>query len=274
MEHTDVEALSCNRAASWSESDRRGPTGTSLNPEALPLVIHELRNPLSAIRFAVKILRDWGDDPNRRGSAIGLLDRQTAHLCRLLDELDEFSCLENDRFHLSSEAVQFDELVQVAVEAVRPAIEERQLKLEVTISEDPMPLRADPMWMVQVISNLLANAAKYTDSGGRISLTVEPDGDEVVVRVRDTGIGIPAESLSRVFDLFWQGNVSEGRSRGGSGIGLALVQRIVSLHGGTVEVFSAGPGQGSEFVVRLPQEGCSGVATGTRCATIGARYGT
>jgi CheY-like chemotaxis protein/two-component sensor histidine kinase len=172
-----------------------------------------------------------------------------------VDDLLDLSRISQGKIVLRKERVELAAVVGSAVEASRPLIEKWGHELTVTLPPEPVLLEADPVRLAQVLLNLLNNAAKYTNQGGRIGLTAEREGEAVLVRVKDTGIGIPAEMLPRVFEMFTQVEQSQERSQGGLGIGLTLVQRLVQLHGGTVEAHSDGPGKGSEFVVRLPVAG-------------------
>jgi signal transduction histidine kinase len=224
--------------------------------EFLSMLAHELRNPLAPIRNAVTILRAAADDPASLQWASSVIDRQVRHLVRLVDDLLDISRITRGKIRLRREALDLSAVVAQAIEASRPEIEARQHHLDVVLPERPVRVNGDPARLAQVLTNLLNNAAKYTEPGGKVSLTVEmsgsPPAGEAVVRVRDNGIGIPADMLATVFDLFTQGDHSLDRSEGGLGIGLTLVRRLVNLHGGSVIVASDGPGRGSEFTVRLP----------------------
>ena len=169
------------------------------------------------------------------------------------------------KVQLGKERVDLARLVDVAFEAVRHSLEERGHEVEVVLPPGPVILEADPTRLEEVLTNLLDNAAKYTAPLGRIGLTAVPEGDDIVFRVWDSGIGIAPEMLPHVFDLFWQSSCAAHHS-GGLGIGLALVRQIVELHGGSISAFSAGPGQGSEFVVRLPRTTPTENRNGTLCA--------
>jgi CheY-like chemotaxis protein/two-component sensor histidine kinase len=181
-----------------------------------------------------------------------MIERQVEHLVRLVDDLLDVSRISRGKINLQKEPVDVATIVTRAVESSRPLIESRRHDLQVTLPGEPMRVEADPTRMAQVMLNLLNNAAKYTPEGGKIWLTVEKIGSEVVLRVRDTGMGIPREMLGKVFDLFTQVERTLDRAEGGLGIGLTLVRRLTEMHNGTVQAFSAGSGQGSEFVVRLP----------------------
>jgi signal transduction histidine kinase/CheY-like chemotaxis protein len=219
--------------------------------EFLAVLGHELRNPLAALRAGVEVLRS----PNRPATeqAVGALRRQLAQLTGLVDDLLDAARINRGRFELRREAVDLAEVVGRAVESARPPAEARGQRLEVALPAGPCLLEGDRVRLVQVFSNLLHNAVKYTDPGGHITVRAEWAGEEAVVRVRDNGVGIAPALLPRLFELFVQGDRSAARAQGGLGIGLALVKRLVELHGGAVEAHSAGVSQGSEFVVRLPR---------------------
>jgi signal transduction histidine kinase len=214
---------------------------------------HELRSPLAAICNALQVLALDGDDAALRVSVLGLMKRQTQCIGRLVDGLMEVSRIEHGKIALRQQSVDLAECVARAVETVRSSLEERGHWLEVALPPGPVSVNADPGRLEQVLKNLLNNAAKYTEPGGRIWLTVEARGSDVVLRVRDTGIGIDREMLPHVFDSFWQVERTRDQSAGGLGIGLALVRKLVEMHGGSVSANSPGLGRGSEFVVRLPR---------------------
>ncbi len=230
--------------------------------EFLAVLAHELRNPLAPVRNAVEVmrLRDV-DDPNLRW-ARDIIDRQVQQMTRLVDDLLDVSRITRGKVKLQKEPVDLAAVVARAVEISRPLIDARRHELTVTLPPEPVRVEADATRLAQVVANLLNNAAKYTEERGRIWLTVERGGGEAVLRVRDTGVGIPAAMLAQVFDLFTQVDRSEDRSQGGLGIGLTLAKSLVEMHGGSVTAQSEGVGKGSEFVVRLPllaelrSEGC------------------
>jgi two-component system, chemotaxis family, CheB/CheR fusion protein len=219
--------------------------------EFLAMLAHELRNPLAPIRNAVEILRESTPVPQHQW-ATEVLERQVHQLTRLVDDLLDVSRITRGKIDLRKQRVELAAVVESAVEASQPLIDKWGHQLAVTLPPEPVYLKADPTRLAQVFLNLLNNAAKFTSPGGQIWLTAEREGESVVVQVKDTGIGIRREMLSQVFELFTQAESSLARSQGGLGIGLTLVQRLVEMHGGTVEARSAGPGQGSEFIVRLP----------------------
>lgn len=220
--------------------------------EFLAMLSHELRNPLSAIFNALHILRiqDTGNPIQQKAKSV--IERQVGQLAHLVDDLLEVSRVITGGIQLHQERLEMRGIVDRAIESVRPLIDQRKHELEVSLPAEPIWLQGDPTRLEQVVVNLLNNAAKYTDEGGQIQITAQQEGAEVVLRVRDTGIGVAPELLPRVFDLFTQADRSLDRSQGGLGIGLSLVQKLVELHGGTVTAQSAGLGQGSEFIVRLP----------------------
>jgi signal transduction histidine kinase len=219
--------------------------------EFLAMLAHELRNPLAPILHALSILR-LGTDGPAGAQAREIMERQVRHMARLVDDLLDVSRITRGKIELRVQPVELAAVVDRVVESTRPLVEAQSHRLEVTLPPGPVRLLADPVRLEQVLANLVNNAAKYTDPGGRIWLTAAPEDGELVFRVRDTGIGIPPELLPRVFDLFTQADAALDRSRGGLGIGLTLVKNLVRLHGGIVEARSEGPGLGSEFLVRLP----------------------
>src|SRR5687768_4587153 len=220
--------------------------------EFLATLSHELRTPLSAMRNGLQLLRLSNNDPAMLLHARSILDRQVQQMVRLVDDLLDVSRINSNRLELRKEWVELATVLKTAVETSRPAIEAAHHELTVTLPALPVLLDADPVRLAQALSNLLNNAAKYTEAGGRISLSAEQEGDRVVISVRDSGIGIPAETLRHVFGMFVQARQSVARSQGGLGIGLSVVRRLVEMHGGSVEARSEGTGKGSEFILRLP----------------------
>jgi signal transduction histidine kinase len=213
---------------------------------------HELRTPLAAICNALQVLALQGDDAVERESVRGLMERQTQCIGRLVDGLLDVSRIEHGKIRLFKQRLDLAQSVSRAVETVRASLEARGQQIDVTLPPKPVALDADPGRLDQVLTNLLNNAAKYTEPGGRIGLTAEVQGGDVVLQVRDSGIGIDPEMLAHVFDPFWQVECTVDHSRGGLGLGLALVRKLVKMHGGSVNASSPGLGLGSEFVVRLP----------------------
>jgi PAS domain S-box-containing protein len=220
--------------------------------EFLAMLGHELRNPLAPTLHALEVMRQKGGDPATRGWAVEMLERQARHMARLVDDLLDVSRITRGKIELRLEPIELSELVRRAVESCRALFDDRRHRLVLELCPEPVWLEVDPARLEQVLCNLLNNAAKYTPPGGRITLRTEGDGFEVVVTVTDDGAGIPPEMLTRIFDLFHQVDPSLARSQGGLGIGLTLVQRLVEMHGGSVEAHSDGPGRGSTFAVRLP----------------------
>ncbi|HWY85663.1 MAG TPA: ATP-binding protein [Gemmataceae bacterium] len=220
--------------------------------ECLAMLAHELRNPLAPLRHAVQVMRLKGtDDPDVRWAG-DVVERQVQQLSRLVDDLLDVVRFGQGKINLRMERVDMAEVVARAVEISRPLIDARKHHLEVSLPGEAVWVEGDPIRLAQVLSNLLNNAAKYTEEGGRIDLMVEAGGGEAVLRVGDTGVGIAAEMLPHIFEIFTQVPGSVSRSEGGLGIGLTLVRKLVELHGGRVAAHSKGPGHGSEFVVRLP----------------------
>ncbi len=216
------------------------------------MLAHELRNPLAPIRHGVQIFRTQGPPIPELQWAVEVIDRQVHQMTRLVDDLLDVSRITRGRIELRQERVELLAIVDSAVEASRPLIDKLGHELTVTLPPEPIPLEADLTRLSQVLLNLINNAAKFMAGPGRIWVTAERESHWVRIRVRDTGIGIPREMLPRIFDLFTQVDRSLERSKGGLGIGLTLVKRLVEMHGGSVEAHSEGLGQGSEFVVRLP----------------------
>jgi CheY-like chemotaxis protein/two-component sensor histidine kinase len=220
--------------------------------EFLATLAHELRNPLAPIRNAVQILLfKESDDPELRWSR-DVIDRQVQQMARLLDDLLDVSRISHNKLELRRELTNLSTVVQSAVETSRPLIDAGKHTLTVSLPREPVHVDADPVRLAQVFSNLLNNAAKYTERGGHLRIDAHRAGDHVVVSVKDDGIGISADTLPRIFDMFSQERGVLERSQGGLGIGLALVRGLVELHGGTVIAKSAGLDRGSEFVVSLP----------------------
>jgi PAS domain S-box-containing protein len=220
--------------------------------EFLAMLAHELRNPLAPIRNAVGILGLTRGLPQQAGWAREVIDRQTTHLSRLVDDLLDVSRVTRGKLQINGEPTDIHLAVERAIEGAKPLIDKRQQTLEVRMGTAPIVVNGDLTRLTQVVLNLLNNAAKYTQAGGRIQVAVGTEADQAVVTVLDNGQGIPPEFLERVFDLFAQGERALERSEGGLGIGLTLARRIVELHGGSISAFSEGPGSGSRFIVRLP----------------------
>ena len=223
-----------------------------LKDEFLATLAHELRNPLAPIRTGVQLVRMAGHNPALIEKTSPMMERQVDHMVRLVDDLLDVSRISRNKLELRKEQVELSAVIQSALETSRPLIEAASHELTVSVPSDPILLDADAVRLAQAFSNLLNNAAKYTPGGGHILLTADTEDGEVVVRVRDNGVGIPADKLPRIFEMFVQVDSSIGQSHGGLGIGLSLASRLVQMHGGTISAHSDGVDKGSEFVVRLP----------------------
>jgi PAS domain S-box-containing protein len=219
--------------------------------EFLAMLSHELRNPLAPIMNAVQLLRLQKNESGLQQQARSIIQRQVGQLVALVDDLLEVSRIATGRIHLHLEQLDMRSIVEHAVETVHPLIGQRRHVLTMHVSPSPIRVHGDATRLEQMVVNLLNNAAKYSDEGSQLWLSLQQEEDEAVLKVRDSGVGIAPELLPHIFDLFTQAERSLARSQGGLGIGLALVQRLVEMHGGKVEAYSA-LGQGSEFVVRLP----------------------
>lgn len=220
--------------------------------EFIALLAHELRNPLAPLRNGLQVLRLGADSPAVMAEAREMMERQLSHMVRLIDDLLDISRLSQNKMELRRSQVLLSDILNSAIETARSAIESAGHQLTLSLPAEPIYLDADLTRLAQVFSNLLTNSAKYTEHGGQIWLSAERRGQDVVVTVRDTGIGIPAGSLQRVFDMFSQVDRSIERTSGGLGIGLALVKGLVAKHGGSVSAASEGIGKGSTFTVTLP----------------------
>jgi len=247
--------------------------------EFLATLAHELRNPLAPLRSGLQVL-NISQDAALAVETRKMMDRQLSHMVRLIDDLLDVSRITSDKLVLRKEWVSLRAIVETAVETSRPVTEAAGHALNLALPEEPIWLAADPTRLSQVICNLLTNAAKYTPEGGSIKLAAAMEGGEIVFRVTDTGLGIPPEMLGEVFEMFTQVDRSLDRAQGGLGIGLALVKRLVELHGGTITALSPGLGAGSTFIVRLPlveacargmSPGTPGDATSARSPTSGRR---
>jgi PAS domain S-box-containing protein len=250
-ERSRLQRLTRDQAAALIDLDRR-------KDEFLAMLSHELRNPLAPILNAALLLRVHSNRNRLQGienpvvhQSAAIIERQVGQLARIVDELLEVSRITTGRIQLQKERIAVGVVVENAVATVRSLIDQRKHELIVSLPAQAIWLHADAARLEQVFVNLLTNAAKYTEEGGHIWLTLQQEGEEAVLLVRDTGVGIAPEVLPRIFELFTQAERSLDRAQGGLGIGLALVQRLVEMHGGTVAVTSA-LGEGSEFVVRLP----------------------
>ncbi len=221
--------------------------------EFLATLAHELRNPLAPVRHAVKLLAVKSADPQQQATAREIIDRQVQRMALLLDDLLDVSRITRGRLELKKDVVELRALVDVAAETARPLIESKRQTFVIELPAEPVRLHVDPLRLSQSLSNLLTNAAKYTDPMGRITLRVGLSSHEITMTVKDTGIGIDHETIPALFEMFSQVDSALDRAEGGLGIGLALVKGLVGLHGGVVEASSAGAGHGSEFTIRLPR---------------------
>jgi CheY-like chemotaxis protein len=215
-----------------------------------------LRNPLAPVRYALKVVDMKGPETPELRWAINVIERQTQHMARLIDDLLDVNRITRNTLELRKEPVQLSTIIASAVEASQPMIEENRQELIMNVPVEPILLDADLVRLAQVFSNLLNNASKYskTSEGGEtITLTATTDETSAIIRIRDSGIGIAAPMLPKVFDMFTQVGRSRGQAEGGLGIGLALAKRLVEMHGGTIHARSEGLGKGSEFTVRLPR---------------------
>ncbi|HRI53322.1 MAG TPA: hybrid sensor histidine kinase/response regulator, partial [Pseudomonadota bacterium] len=251
----DQVAMTMERARLIGELQRRADELAEVDrrkDQFLAMLAHELRNPLAPIVNALEIMRLREEPDPVYVRARSAMERQVRHMVHLVDDLLDVSRISTGKVTLRQEPVVLADIVQQAVETSRPLINKRNHSLAIDLPRETVRMFADRTRLSQVISNLLNNAAKYTDPGGRITLGCERDAAEIVIRVRDTGIGISPELLPRVFDLFVQADRAADRALGGLGIGLTVAQRLVQMHGGSLTARSKGLGQGSEFVVRLP----------------------
>ncbi len=222
--------------------------------EFLATLSHELRSPLASINYAVRVLDGLKGETADRQLMQALIRRQLNKVTQLVDDLLDVSRITSGKLRIQPERLDLRDVVRNAVETLQSEIIERRQNIVVRAPEAPVWLQADAGRLEQVFVNLIANAVKYTDAGGDISVFLHESGQHAVVRIRDSGIGITAEALPRIFELFKQANETDSRSRSGLGVGLAVVRNLVELHDGTVTAVSGGYGQGSEFIVRLPME--------------------
>jgi PAS domain S-box-containing protein len=220
--------------------------------EFLATLAHELRNPLAPLRNGLRIIKLAGGDADAVEQARLVMERQLEHMVRLVDDLLDVSRISRGKIELRKERIDVTQVVRIALEACESVIAQLDHELTVALPGEPVHVNADKTRLAQAVSNLLNNAAKYTDRGGRIQLTVERKQNDVVISVRDNGVGIPAPMLPKVFEMFVQADQSLEKSQGGLGIGLTIVKQLVEMHDGRVDAKSEGPGRGSEFVIRLP----------------------
>lgn len=227
------------------EADRR-------KSEFLAILAHEVRNPLAPLRNGLQILKLQSSANPTASQTVDMMDRQMRHLARLVDDLLDLSRITRGKLELRRQKVLLTEILGNAVESSRAHIEANRHELAIDLKDKNLLVDGDPDRLVQVLSNLLLNSAKYTDAGGFITLALERDNGEAVVTVQDNGIGIPPAALEQIFDIFCQVPPHEARATQGLGIGLSVVRTLVEMHGGSVRAFSEGPGKGSRFTVRLP----------------------
>ena len=257
-EAKEAEAAIKRSQEALREADRR-------KDEFLALLAHELRNPLATLVNGLHLLRPAAADPTVQ-KVRDMMDRQLAQLQRLVDDLLDVSRISRGRFELRRAPVSLALAVETAIEGCQSLIAARGHTTAVSIPAEPLLVEGDFARLAQVFANLLSNSAKYTEPGGRIDVTMRKSGSDAIVTVRDTGIGIPADSLDTVFDMFAQVQDHKRHAGGGLGIGLALVRSLVEMHSGRVAVYSGGPGKGTEFTVRLPLLQASETAQGSRLA--------
>ncbi len=220
--------------------------------EFLAMLAHELRNPLAPMGNALEVIRSAGEDGTQAAPALAMIERQLRYLSRIVEDLLDVSRITRDKLVLRKERIDVASVIAQAVETSRPLAESADHQIFFAPPSEPLHVDADPIRLVQVFTNLLSNACRYTQRGGRITLTAERQDREIAISVKDDGVGIPRSMLSRIFEMFTQGDRSFEHSESGLGVGLALVKRLVELHAGSVEAYSEGTGRGSEFLVRLP----------------------
>jgi signal transduction histidine kinase len=257
LEHRSLAAALATATREAEEARSRAEAANRAKDEFLAMLGHELRNPLSPIVTAVQLMRFHGVE-NRE---LVVIERQVGHLLRLVDDLLDVARITRGRIELRRVHVELAPLVLRGLEMATPLLEQRRQTVELTVPPRGLEVHADPDRFAQVVSNLLTNASKYSESGTAIAVVAERDGDVVRLRVRDRGIGLPTEMLGRIFDVFYQQPQSLARSEGGLGLGLAIVRSVTELHGGVVRAHSDGPGLGSEFVVELPWSAGAAAAT-------------
>src|SRR5690606_15011641 len=218
----------------------------------LATLAHELRNPLAPLRSGIDLLQATSHDPETIAITLAVMERQVTQLTRLVDDLLEVSRITQGRLELRKCRVQLGGIVESALEQTRALFDEAGHELSIGLPEETIELDADPVRLAQVLVNLLSNAAKYTPAGGHVRLSAEPGGADIALTVSDDGLGIPAEKLERIFEMFERVDGSLERSSKGLGLGLTLVKSLVEMHGGTVEAHSQGLGRGSSFTIRIP----------------------
>ena len=252
MEFVDLCARHAADAIENAQLHAEIKDGARRKDEFLAMLAHELRNPLAPITNSLEIMRLAGELSPTMEEVRTMMHRQVRHMTRIVDDLLEVSRLTRGKLELRREVVDLASILATAMDTCRPVIEARRHQFAVSIARHPIHIHADSVRITQVVANLLNNAAKYTPEGGQLWLTARAENGQAVISVRDTGVGIEPEMLSRVFELFVQVEKSLHRSEGGLGLGLTLARRLVEMHDGTLEARSDGPGRGSEFTVRLP----------------------
>jgi signal transduction histidine kinase len=250
--NSELEKRVAERTSALEATTQALKEASHRKDEFLAMLAHELRNPLAPIRTAVQLLRLKELAEPHRNRARDVIERQVEHLVNLIDDLLDVSRITRGMITLQREPVLVGAIVARAVETARPAIDAHQHVLEIDMPDELISVDGDKTRLVQVIANILHNASKFMDPGGRIRLSARRDGPYVAITVADTGIGIAPELIPRIFELFTQVHTKSERAQGGLGIGLALVRRLTEMHGGSVSVHSDGLGRGSEFTVRLP----------------------
>jgi signal transduction histidine kinase/ActR/RegA family two-component response regulator len=274
MESANAELMAANEELNVTNHELQSRLGelrdaleaSRHKDDFLAMLAHELRNPLAPILSAMQVIRRHPDNSDVVQRAREIVERQVRHQAQLLDDLLDVSRITRGLIRLRKGAIDARSAIAAAIEATRPVIDARTHALAVVLPDTPLRLEADPTRLTQMVTNLLDNAAKYTNPGGHIELSAQHEDEHVVIRVRDTGIGVPADMQARIFELFTQGDVPIARPLGGLGLGLSLVRSLAKLHGGTVEVRSDGPGRGSEYTIRLPA-GKAESGTGTETAS-------
>jgi signal transduction histidine kinase len=256
------QLLSQERAeTALRESDRH-------KDQFLATLAHELRNPLAPLRTGLSVLRALPSPDRRFAGVLAMMERQMGQMVRLIDDLLDVARISRGKIELVQQPLDFREAVEAALESCAPGLEAARHAVEVRLGPQPVCVHADRARLIQVVGNLLNNAAKYTPEGGRITVELQARNATAELRVADTGVGIAPEMLTRVFDMFPQDRSTIGRSQGGLGLGLSLVQRLIAMHGGAVAAHSAGPGQGSTFEVSLPLlAAAASQAPGEGCGT-------
>ncbi len=248
----ELEARVTERTSALEATTSALQESSHRKDEFLAMLAHELRNPLAPIRTAAHLLKLNGLSESQRERSRQVIERQVDHLVRLIDDLLDVSRINRGIITLRQEEIDIADPVARAIETTRPIIDHRAIEFTVHMPDERLTVYGDATRLAQALSNLLNNAAKFTETGGKVHLLIERDGGDAVIRVRDTGIGIPRDMLPKIFDLFVQVNRGVGLAQGGLGLGLALVRRLIEMHGGSVEAFSDGPDSGTEMVVRLP----------------------